>query len=155
CDARRCGWLQPSVNERSTALVRRRAAMWSELGVATTVLDAAATRAATGTSFYVGGWIDPRGGQLQPLAYARQVARVAAPGGIRILRTSTAVRLEPRRGRWHISVGGRTVRAQSVLVCTNGYTEDLLPTLRRSYIAASSILCATAPLPQQVRRDIM
>jgi glycine/D-amino acid oxidase-like deaminating enzyme len=47
------------------------------------------------------------------------------------------------------------VRAQSVLVCTNGYSDGLIPELRRSYIGASSILCATAPLPSEIRRGIM
>lgn len=156
CDARRCGWLQPSVDSRTTALVHRRAALWKEFaGVQTTVLDAAQTKAATGTSFYIGAWIDPRGGQLQPLAYARELARVAASRGVRIFRNSPATRPLRRDGRWHISVNGATVRAQSILVCTNGYTNELIPSLRRSYIAASSILCATGPLPPQMRKEIM
>jgi glycine/D-amino acid oxidase-like deaminating enzyme len=40
-------------------------------------------------------------------------------------------------------------------VCTNGYTDRLLPRLRRSYVAASSIICATAPLPATLRQQIM
>ncbi len=38
------------------------------------------TRNATGTDFYTGGWIDPRGGHLQPLSYVRELARRRAPG---------------------------------------------------------------------------
>lgn len=156
CDVRRCGWLQPSVDARTTALVHHRAALWKEFaGVQTTVLDAAQTKTATGTSFYIGAWIDPRGGQLQPLAYARELARVAASRGVRIFRNSRANRLLRRDGRWQISMNGATVSAQSVLVCTNGYTDGLIPGLRRSYIAASSILCATRPLPPAIRKEIM
>jgi glycine/D-amino acid oxidase-like deaminating enzyme len=156
CDIRRCGWLQPSVDARTTALVHRRAALWKEFaGVQTTVLDAAQTKAATGTSFYIGAWIDPRGGQLQPLAYARELARVAASRGVRIFRNSRANQLLRSHGRWHVSVNGATVRAHSILVCTNGYTTRLIPSLRRSYIAASSILCATEPLPLPMQKEIM
>ena len=112
CDARRCGWLQPSVDSRTTALVHRRAALWKEFaGVQTTVLDAAQTKAATGTSFYIGAWIDPRGGQLQPLAYARELARVAASRGVRIFRNSRRnPAAAPRRsvaylGQWRDCTG--------------------------------------------------
>jgi glycine/D-amino acid oxidase-like deaminating enzyme len=130
--------------------------MWKEFaGVQTTTLDAVQTKAATGTSFYMGGWIDPRGGQLQPLAYVRELARVAMSRGVQVFRNSAASRLVRREGRWHISVNGETVRAQSILVCTNGYTNGLIPSLCRSYIAASSILCATGPLPPAIRKEIM
>lgn len=155
CDAQRCGWLQPAVDASTTERIHRRAAMWKDLGVPVTLLDKTKTKAATGTSFYVAAWIDPRGGQLQPLAYARELARVVLGRGTRIFRNSAADRIEHQGGRWHVSVNGRTVRAQSVLVCTNGYTERLIPNLRRSYIAASSILCATAPLTADMRREIM
>ena len=126
CDARRCGWLQPAVDARTTERIYQRAAMWKDLGVPVTVLDAAETKVATGTSFYVAAWMDPRGGQLQPLAYARELARVAASRGVRIFRNSAADRIERHDGKWHVSVNGRTARAQSIFVCTNGYTERLI-----------------------------
>ena len=155
CHARQCGWLQPAVDDATVALIARRARMWRELGVAARIVDAAETHAATGTDFYTGGWIDPRGGQLQPLAYARELARVAAAQGAHIFTQSPAMRLERAGDGWVVAVNGHAVRAASVLVCTNGYTDRLLPRLRRSYVAASSIICATRPLPAALRQQIM
>jgi glycine/D-amino acid oxidase-like deaminating enzyme len=143
------------VDDATVALIARRARMWREFGVAARILDGAETRAATGTDFYTGGWIDPRGGQLQPLAYARELARVAAAQGARIFAQSPATRLERAGDGWAVAANGHAVRAASVLVCTNGYTDRLLPRLRRSYVAASSIICATTPLPAALRQQIM
>jgi glycine/D-amino acid oxidase-like deaminating enzyme len=156
CHPRRCGWLQPAVDAATVTRVSQRAQAWRDFaGVDARILDADETRAATGTDFYVGGWIDPRGGQLQPLAYARELARVATAQGAQIFARSPVTRLDRAAGGWTLQANGHTVRARAVLVCTNGYTDALLPQLRRSYVAASSILCATAPLPDALRRQIM
>jgi glycine/D-amino acid oxidase-like deaminating enzyme len=156
CHAQQSGWLQPAVDEKSVALVTRRARMWADFaGVAVRILDARETREATGTDFYKGAWVDPRGGQLQPLAYARELARIATSRGARVFRRSAVARLERGSAGWSLTANNRTVRAEAVLVCTNGYTESLLAKLQRSYFPASSIICSTAPLPDRIRREIM
>ena len=55
----------------------------------------------------------------------------------------------------NVSANGRTVTAEQILVCTNGYTGELIQGFRQSIIPASSIICATAPLPDELRRRIM
>jgi glycine/D-amino acid oxidase-like deaminating enzyme len=42
---------------------------------------------------------------------------------------------------------GPVITADRVLVCTNGYSGDLVPGLDRSIVAANSLQIATAPLP--------
>jgi sarcosine oxidase len=156
CDAQRCGWLQPAVDEATLATVVRRAEAWSDVaGVDMRVLDRAATRALTGTDMYVGGWIDPRGGQLQPLSYARELARVAAERGVRIHGRSAAQCVQHENGRWHVTANGHVVEAPLLLICTHGYSGELLPGLAQSFVPASSIICATRPLTPALRSKIM
>ena len=156
CDAQRSGWLQPALDSRTLDAVARRAQAWSEIaGVPIQLLDRSEIKKATGTDFYAGGWIDPRGGQLQPLSYARELARVADARGVRIHGRSPVASMARDDGIWNVHVNGRALRAPAVLVCTNGYTGRLVPGLDRTLLPASSIMCATKPLPPALRQAIM
>ncbi|HVQ70743.1 MAG TPA: FAD-binding oxidoreductase [Bradyrhizobium sp.] len=155
CDAARSGWFQPATDVRTMARARARALSWADRDVRVQIYDSDQTRQATGSDFYIGGWTDPRGGYLQPLSYARELARIAVRDGASIFERSAATATRQTGDGWTVSVNGHTVTAGQVLVCTNGYTGDLVPGLRRSIIPASSIVCATAPLPDELRRSIM
>ncbi len=77
----RKGWIQGAHTDEMVAAVKRRAADWVARGVAAQVLDRDGVAAALGNRQYLGGWVDPRGGGVQPLAYARGLARVAIRSG--------------------------------------------------------------------------
>ena len=156
CDASSCGWLQPATSVQSLEAVVRRATAWSAVtGIAPRVLNAAETQRMTGTDRYVGSWIDQRGGQLQPLSYARELARVALDHGVRIFANSPAGKLSRRQDGWTVEVNSYVVKARAVVICTNGYTGRLLPGLERSFVPASSIMCSTRPLDPSLRRVIL
>ncbi|MFG3594618.1 NAD(P)/FAD-dependent oxidoreductase [Bradyrhizobium sp. RDI18] len=156
CDAQRSGWLQPAVDEATIETVTRRATSWQAVsGVPIRLLNEIQIRAATGTGFYKAGWIDPRGGQLQPLSYARELVRVTVAGGAKVFAHSPVTDLARRDNQWEATVNGYVVRAPFALVCTNAYSGRLVPGLERSIIPASSIICATKPLPDALQRSIM
>jgi sarcosine oxidase len=155
CDAVQDGWLQPATDPETVARVSVRARNWADHGVKVRVLDRAETAKATGSDFYAGGWIDPRGGHLQPLSYACELARAASARGVEIFAHSRVSSLRKASGRWAVSANDRAVSADKVLLCTNGYTDDLVPGFRRSLIPASSMMCATVPLPRALRNEIM
>jgi ribosomal subunit interface protein len=62
-----------------------------------------------------------------------------------------------RRARTEIQVNvpGGVIRAEKVVLGTNGYTDDLWPGLRRSVVPVFSSIAATAPLPAAVVDGIM
>jgi glycine/D-amino acid oxidase-like deaminating enzyme len=156
CDAQNCGWLQPVTSMQSLEAVVRRAKAWSAVtGMPPRVLGAEETRKLTGTGCYVGAWIDPRGGQLQPLSYARELARVALDSGVRLFSNSAATKLARCKNGWTVEVNSHIVKARSVLVCTNGYTGRLVPALERSFVPASSIMCSTRPLDASVKSVVL
>jgi hypothetical protein len=49
---------------------------WVKRGTAVAYLDRAQVAAVAGTDVYLGGFADHRAGALQPLSYARELARV-------------------------------------------------------------------------------
>lgn len=156
CHANQSGWLQPAVDQRTLELIARRARSWSEVsGISPRILDRDDTQKLTGSQFYCGGWIDPRGGQLQPLSYVRELARVVLQRGGRIFSNSRALRIRRAADAWNIEVNGHDVTAQTVIICTNGYVADLLEGLERSLIPASSVMAATEPLSDDLRSRIM
>ncbi|SDI01852.1 Glycine/D-amino acid oxidase [Pseudomonas flavescens] len=152
----RLGWIQGAHNAQAMQLAERRARDWSAQGVATELLDRNQAERLLGTGKYLGGWVDPRGGGIQPLSYARELARVAMAAGARLFTESRVTTLKRTGSQWTATVaGGGHVSAERVLLCTNGYTDDLWPTLRKTIIDANSFQVATAPLPEAIRRTVL
>ena len=137
--------------------MKKRAAQWAKRGVdGARELSAEDTRHLIGTDKYLGGWLDPRGGAIQPLAYAREMARVAISAGVAIHGKSPVAKLERVNGKWvATTASGARVTADRAVVCTNGYTGDLVPNLRTTVIAPNSFQVATAPLSDNVARSIL
>ena len=94
CNARRSGWIQGAPGPKGFAEVRRRAEEWAALGADVGVLDRDEVRARVGGGDYVGAYLDRRGGTINPLSYARGLARAAAAAGAAIHGDSPAIALE-------------------------------------------------------------
>lgn len=146
CDAVRNGWLVPAHSNRAAQRLRRRVEEQQHYGDPVEFLEAEPMAAALGCSSYHGGLFDPRGGQLQPLSYARGLARGAGRLGVRVFADSEVIRLDRLASSWTVASAGGSISADHVIVATNGYTGDLTPKLRRSMIAVHSLLVATEPL---------
>ncbi|HEV2677061.1 MAG TPA: FAD-binding oxidoreductase [Aliidongia sp.] len=152
----RAGWIQGAHTETGLSEVARRAEQWAAWGAETELLDRNAVARKLGTDSYLGGWVDKRGGAIQPLAFARGLVRAAQAAGARIHGETKVTRLEPRGTRWHVETDrGVAVDAGRVLLATNGYTGDLVPGLRRTVIAVNSFQVATEPLTDNLRKTIL
>jgi glycine/D-amino acid oxidase-like deaminating enzyme len=156
CDAQRCGWIQPAFAAAHVAVVKRRAEQWQRRGAPATVLDADSVRRLVGSALYHGGWIDRRAGSVQPLSYARGLARAAQKAGALVCGGSRVTALERDGWRWKLTTAhGATVLAEHVLLATNGYTDALWPRLRRTVIAANSFQVATTRLSDRLRETVL
>jgi glycine/D-amino acid oxidase-like deaminating enzyme len=155
CEARQNGTLRAAYHETNAAAVEKTAEQCIRRGMPVNVLDRNAVREATGTDRYVRAMRDARGGDLQPLSYARGLARAAISAGAVIHGQTPAMSLRREGGRWHIETPRAAVRAEKVLIATNGFTDDLWPGLRRTIVPIFSSITATEPLPDDVARTIM
>lgn len=153
----RKGWIQGAHTKAGVDLVRNRCAQWAACGVeGARFLDRAEVATLLGTDKYLAGWLDPRGGGVQPLSYSRELARVAIVAGARIHGRSAAASLARQGQRWTVTTThGAAVDAERVVVCTNGYTGDLWPGLRQTIITPNSFQVATEPLPDDDARRIL
>jgi glycine/D-amino acid oxidase-like deaminating enzyme len=155
CEARQNGTLRAAYRESNAAAIEATAAQCLRRGMPVSVLDRSAVGEATGTDRYVRAMLDPRGGDLQPLSYARGLARAAIAAGAAVHGQTPAVSLRREAGRWRIETPRAVVRAEKVLIATNGFTDDLWPGLRQTIVPVFSSIAATEPLPADVARQIM
>jgi glycine/D-amino acid oxidase-like deaminating enzyme len=156
CDATRNGWIQPTHSDKLLGTLHARARQWEARGAPVELLDRTQVVKRLGTEAFVGGWIDKRAGSVQPLSYARGLARAAKAAGVAIHGATRAVALERSADGWHVRcASGVVIDAKQVLLATNGYTDALWPGLAQSVIAANSFIVATRPLPDDIAATVL
>lgn len=156
CEARRCGWIQPAFAAADIGTITHRAEQWQRRGAPVEVLDRDTVHKLVGSPIYHGGWIDRRAGSVQPLSYARGLARAAQRAGALVCGGSRVSMLTRDRARWKLATArGPVVYAERVLLATNGYTDTLWPRLRQTLIAANSFQVATKRLSDKQLRSVL
>jgi len=155
CEARQNGTLRAAYHPSSTAGVEITAEQCMRRGMPVTLLDQNAVHEATGTDRYLLAMKDARGGDVQPLSFARGLARVAMAAGAAVHGETPATALRREGGRWRIETPRAVISAEKVLIATNGFTDDLWSDLRRTIVPVFSSIAATEPLPDDVARKIM
>ncbi|MFV8605890.1 NAD(P)/FAD-dependent oxidoreductase [Ralstonia pseudosolanacearum] len=147
CQPVRAGWLQLSYSDKAVPAMHARAHQWARRGVRVELLDRAAVARRVGTEAFAGGWLDGRAGAIQPLAYARGLVHAAQRAGAAVHGNTAVTALERQGTAWVASTGtGARVRAQRVVIATNGYTGALWPGLAQTVLSANSFIVATRPL---------
>jgi glycine/D-amino acid oxidase-like deaminating enzyme len=155
CDAVRTGWIQLAASESHLPLLQRRADQWRRLGADVLALSDREAAQLTGSTRYCGGWMDRRGGTVQPLAYLRGLARAAVGSGARIFTRSVVERVSRSGTQWRVETPGGSVVVRAVILATDAYTDRAFDTLRRTVVPVPSIQVATAPLPPALRAGIL
>lgn len=111
-----------------------------------------------GSARYFGGAVTPGFGGLHParlhagmLTAARQ-AGVGVHGGCEVV----SIGQNPTGGGQIVRLAdGRSLRAGKVLVATNGYSQALLPWIRRRVIPIATQMLATGELPADLARALV
>lgn len=119
CDAVQSGWLNPAHGPGKMAGLEARAAVWARHGAQVAMIGADAARTRIGSQTYHGALVDRSGGHLNPLAYARGLARAAMDAGATVA-TQTPVTGIARAGSdWRLTTPRGTVTAGTVVEASN------------------------------------
>jgi glycine/D-amino acid oxidase-like deaminating enzyme len=154
CEFRESGFLElayapshvPDLHEAQESL--------AFVGVESTVVPRERLREEIGSDAYFGGLAVGGSGTLHPGKWFAGLAASAERAGAhlhervrarRLLRDGTALVVDTDRGR---------IRADQVLVATNGYTDGFIPALRRRLIPIGSYIIATEPLPPDLVAEL-
>jgi glycine/D-amino acid oxidase-like deaminating enzyme len=159
CEAVQQGWVQPSHRPGRMVLTRSRYEQWKRRGAPVELLNREQVAAITGSNYWHGGWQNPTGGHINPLGLVRGLAQAAIKAGARIFTQSAALGIARAGAGWRVTTPGGAVTANKVIIATQAYSgffaTDLWPGLARTVVPVRSYQMATAPLPPEVRRQIL
>ncbi|MFB2550732.1 NAD(P)/FAD-dependent oxidoreductase [Ensifer soli] len=159
CEAVRNGTLHLAVGAAGVNDITARAAQWTARGAPVAVLSAADAERLTGAPGFAGALLDRRAGTIQPLAYARGLARAALAAGAAIHTQTPLTGARRDGGLWHLTFPGGTVSATHVIVATNAYGAMLAGTPWTAPVSELTILpyfqFATRPLSDNLARSIL
>jgi len=155
CELDQGGTLRAGYARSHLDALRASAAQWRRRGVPIELWGPDEVAAATGTRRYLGATFNPLGGSLNPLSLARGLARAARGAGARLHASSRVVALERDGAGWRARTAHATVRAERVLIATDGYTDRLWPRLAQSAVPIYSAIVATSPLPADLAAAIL
>lgn len=152
----RNGWIQAAHTETALAAAAERNRQWQARGADVALLGREEVERLTGARGYVGGWLDRRAGAIDPLAYTLELARAAGEAGAAIAENQRVTGLRQADGGWQArTAAGLDIRARSVVIATNAYSDDLVPGLARTVVPLHSFQIATGPLPASLAETIL
>ncbi len=155
CEARRNGTLRVAVRRRHAAGIRATAEQLARRGAPVRYLDGAELGMLIGSDRYCGGMLDRRGGDLNPLSFARGLARAAIAAGARLHGGTRVLDVTRSGAAWRARTVSGSVTADRLVLATNGYTDALWPDLERSVVPLFGAIAATAPLPEAAARRVL
>lgn len=155
CEVERSGTLHCAVGRGGLAEIQQRQTQWARRGAPVQLLDAAETQARTGSSAYAGALLDARAGTIQPLAYARGLARASLAAGARIFTFSPVKDAQTQGAQWRLSTDRGTLTADRVIVATDAYASGPWSQVRAEQIHLPYFNVATPPLPPNIRETIL
>jgi glycine/D-amino acid oxidase-like deaminating enzyme len=155
CEINPAGTLHCAVGQSGLDELKQRAEQWSRRGAPVRLLDAVETATKVGTDAYAGALLDMRAGTIQPLAYARGLARAAIAAGAQVFTGSPVTGAERNGTRWAVKTAHGTVTADWVIVATNAYTVSPWNVVRTELVHLPYFNFATVPLSAEMQARIL
>ena len=107
-----------------------------------------------GSTEYFGGLRDARAAGVQPARYAYGLAVAAARAGAQLVEHAAVRSIRRQQGRYELVTAQGVVSAREVLLATNGYTSNLIPTARRGIFTGGSYIITTEPLSPELQAAV-
>jgi glycine/D-amino acid oxidase-like deaminating enzyme len=154
CDYVRCGRFAAAWSRRHYDAMAAKAELLEEItGLPTHMLPKERQREALGSDHYHGGMLAAATGSLHPGKYARGLAAAAERAGARLVDGVRVQKIREETGGFRIATDRGELRADAVLVTTNGYSLDArgtaLPWLARRLVPLNSYIIATEELGEE------
>lgn len=155
CEWVQNGYVMGALRPNQIAALTEKAQSYNAVGARTRVLDRDEVAEVTGSPRFYGGWLHEEAGHLNPLGYARGLARaVMQEGGL--IHTRSAVTGCARRGAgWEVTTAEGRVRAERVIFTTGAYTVGGWPKLEESFRIQRVFVAATQPLDPETRVAVL
>ncbi len=107
------------------------------------------------SDYYYGGMVVERSANLHPALYYKGLLDRCRERGIPVCARAGVQRITERDGGWEVLTTRGTLRADEVVIATNGYTGDITPQLKRRVVPLASHIIATEELPPELARSLI
>jgi glycine/D-amino acid oxidase-like deaminating enzyme len=155
CSAEQVGWMQPAHTASIAHVLEKRQADWRERGRTVEILTAEETARRVGYKGYHSALLDPTGGQVNPLAYARGLADACRSKGVALYFRSRVLELGKAGTKWQARTPKGIVAADRILLTTNALVGKLQPELLASIIPVRVHQIATQPFDATIQSTIL
>ncbi len=132
-----------------------RHAQWSALGAPVKLLTRAEAVDRVGSDQVHGALFDPRAGTIQPLAFARGLARAAMQAGAHLFEGSPVTEIRREGDSWCVQTPGGYIEARALILATNAYHQPIQGGDSPRIVPVHYFQAATAPLPDDLLRSIL
>ena len=155
CDFREVGHLELAYAPAHVSELRHAQASLASVGVDARLVSRERIREEIGSDAYYGALVVGGSGLLHPGRYFAGLAAAADRAGADLHEhvRARAVR-RAADGGFLVETDRGTIRARDVFVATNGYTDGVVPSLRRRIIPIGSYIIASEPLPEALAREL-
>ncbi|HEX5147873.1 MAG TPA: FAD-binding oxidoreductase [Candidatus Limnocylindrales bacterium] len=155
CDFREAGHLELAYAPSHVGELEHAQASLASMGVETSIVGRDRIREEIGSDAYFGALAVPNSGLLHPGRYFAGLAGAAERAGAD-LHEGVRARVIRRQadGRFVVETDRGAILARDVFVATNGYTDGVVPSLRRRIIPIGSYIIASEPLPEELAREL-
>ena len=129
--------------------------MYREIGIESLVVERADQHTEIGSDRYFGGIRRPDIGGVHPAKLCKEMRRLAQQSGAKIWGGTGVTGIVRNGTEFEVKTTKGEVRADHVIVATNGYTDKGLPWLRRRLVPVVSEMIATEPLDPELMKRLM
>jgi glycine/D-amino acid oxidase-like deaminating enzyme len=155
CEATRAGTLHCAVGPPGAIELEQRYVQWSQLGAPVELLNATESAAKIGSTAFAGALLDRRAGTVQPLAYARGLAKAATTLGAQIFSGRAVESVKRVNGAWQVATSGGVVTSSWIVVATDVYSAGPWSALREEQVRLPYFNVATKPLGGRLLASIL
>lgn len=155
CDAEQNGWIRAIHGPKARDDFQSLYDGWKGAGADLQLVSGDELKALSGSQLYSHGWVAAAAGSVQPLSFARGLAKAAIGAGATVHTHSKVESLTSDAGRWHLRTRSGVVSCDQVIVGTNGYSDQLIPGLKESIVPVVSLQASTGVLTAEQDATIL
>lgn len=155
CEWVQQGYVMGALRPGQQNVLEEKAASYNAVGARTRVLDRGEAHAITGSPRFFGGWLHEEAAHLNPLGYARGLARAVLQEGGTIHIGSAVIGCERQGNGWRVKTSAGKVLADKVIFATGAYTVGGWPQLDRTFRIQRVFVAATEPLEPETRAGVL
>lgn len=156
CHFTRCGRFRGAIRpEHYEGMARDMEDLRRVAGVESFMVPRAEQHKEIGTDAFFGGSVLPQDASLHPGLYHAGLCARITDGGGQVLGEAGVTAISPDGKGFVVRTARGEVRARNVIIATNGYTDGLVPELKRRIVPIGSGLIATGEIPEPVFSRLM